>query len=93
MIKSFRDPDTQELWETGRSRRIAAIIRRTALKKLAILNWAVDLNDLVFQAGNRLETLQGDRRGQHSIRINERYRLCFIWRNRDAFAVKIVDYH
>ena len=93
MIKSFRDPDTQELWETGRSRRIAATIRRTALKKLAILNWAVDLNDLVVPAGNRLETLQGDRRGQHSIRINERYRLCFIWRNRDAFDVEMVDYH
>ena len=93
MIKSFSDRDTQELWETGKSRRLPATIRRTALKKLAILNWATDLHDLRVPAGNRLEALQADRRGQHSIRINERYRLCFIWRNSDAFEVEIVDYH
>jgi toxin HigB-1 len=93
MIKSFRDRDTQELWETGKNRRIPATIRITALKKLAILNWSTDLNDLAVPAGNRLEALQADRKGQHSIRINDRYRLCFVWRNGDAFEVEIVDYH
>jgi proteic killer suppression protein len=93
MIKSFRDRDTQELWETGKNRRIPATIRITALKKLAILNWSRDLNDLAVPAGNRLEALQADRKGQHSIRINDRYRLCFVWRNGDAFEVEIVDYH
>ena len=93
MIKSFSDRDTQELWETGKSRRIPATIRITALKKLAILNWATELNDLAVPAGNRLEALQADRKGQYSIRINDRYRLCFMWRDGDAFEVEIVDYH
>lgn len=93
MMKSFRDADTQELWQTGRSRRILAKIRMAALKKLAILHWATDLNDLAVPAGNRLEALRGDRKGQHSIRINDRYRLYFLWRNGDAFDVEIVDYH
>lgn len=93
MIKSFRDADTQELWETGKSRRVPASIRWSALKKLAILHWASELNDLVIPARNRLEALRGDRNGQHSIRINDRYRLCFVWRNGDAFDVEIVDYH
>lgn len=93
MMKSFSDRDTQELWETGKSRRVPATVRITALKKLAILNWATDLNDLAVPAGNRLEALKADRKGQHSIRINDRYRLCFIWRNGDAFEVEIVDYH
>lgn len=93
MIKSFGDRDTQELWETGKSRRIPATIRSAALKKLVILNWATDLNDLVIPAGNRLEALKGDRKGQHSMRINDRYRLCFIWTDGDAFEVEIVDYH
>ena len=93
MIKSFNDRDTRNLWETGKSRRIPSTIRITALKKLAILNWATDLNDLAVPAGNRLEALRDDRRGQHSIRINDRYRLRFVWRNGDAFDVEIVDYH
>jgi toxin HigB-1 len=93
MIKSFSGRDTQELWDFGNCRHIPPMIRHTALKKLAILNWATDLNDLVVPAGNRLEALRGDRKGQHSIRINERYRLCFVWRHGDAFDVEIVDYH
>lgn len=93
MIKSFRDPDTEDLWETGKNRRIPATIRLPALKKLAVLHWATELNDLAIPAGNRLEALRGERTGQHSIRINDRYRLCFSWRNGDAFDVEIVDYH
>ena len=93
MIKSFSDRDTQELWETGKSRRLPATIRRTALKKLAILNWATDLHDLRVPAGNRLEALQADRRGQHSIRINDQWRICFRWHDDGPWDVEIVDYH
>ena len=93
MIRSFRDADTQTLWETGKSRRIPPGLRNSALKKLAILHWAISLGDLAVPGGNRLETLAGDRKGQHSIRINERYRLCFTWKDADAHNVEIVDYH
>ena len=93
MIKSFKDTDTQLLWETGKIRRIPASLRTSALKKLAILHWATSLSDLAIPGGNRLEALTGDRRGQHSIRINDQYRLCFVWRNNDALDVEIVDYH
>ena len=93
MIKSFRDADTQLLWETGRSRRIPASIRGTALKKLTILHWATSLSDLAVPGGNRLEALTRDRKGQHSIRINDQYRVCFVWRDGNASNVEIVDYH
>ena len=93
MIKNFRDADTQILWETGRSRRIPATIRVSALKKLAILHWATELADLSVPPGNRLEALTGNRKGQHSIRINDKYRLCFVWLGSDASDVEIVDYH
>ena len=93
MIKSFRDADTQLLWETGRSRRIPASIRVAALKKLTILHWATNLSDLAVPGGNRLEALTRDRKGEHSIRINDQYRLCFVWRDGNASKVEIVDYH
>jgi toxin HigB-1 len=93
MIKSFQDADTQLLWETGKSLRIPASIRVTALKKLAILHWATSLADLAVPGGNHLELLKGDRTGQHSVRTNDQYRLCFVWNNGDASDVEIVDYH
>lgn len=93
MIKNFKDADAQLLWETGKSRRIPSSIRIVALKKLAILHWATTLSDLAVPGGNHLEPLKGDRKGQHSIRINDQYRLCFIWRTGDAHNVEIVDYH
>lgn len=93
MIKSFKDPDTKLLWETGKSRRIPANIRAAALKKLLILQWAVQLSDLAVPGGNHLEALAGNRKGQHSIRINDQYRLCFVWNGGDANDVEIVDYH
>ncbi len=93
MIKSFADADTETLWLTGKSRRIPANIRRTALKKLFILRRALQLSDLAAPPGNRLELLSGDREGQHSIRINSQFRLCFRWRAGDAYDVEIVDYH
>jgi proteic killer suppression protein len=93
MIKSFKDADTELLWQTGKSRRIPANIRRAALKKLTLLHWATSLSDLAVPGGNHLEQLSGNRKDQHSIRINNQYRLCFVWRDRDATGVEIVDYH
>lgn len=93
MIVSFRDADTELLWNTGKSRRIPASIRNTAWKRLAILNAAVELENLKVPPGNQLEALKGDRKGQHSIRINDRYRICFMWRDNGANNVQIVDYH
>ena len=93
MIGSFKGAETKLLWETGRSPRIPSDIRRSALKKLAILHWATSLADLAVPGGNRLEALAGNRKGQHSIRINDQYRLCFVWRDGDASDVEIVDYH
>jgi len=93
MIASFRDPETERLWLSGKSRRLPPDLHRRAFKKLAILNAAVALDNLKVPPGNYLEALRGDRAGQHSIRINDRYRICFEWRNGNAYAVEIVDYH
>jgi proteic killer suppression protein len=93
MIAGFRDPGTESLWATGKSRRIPATIWRTGWKKLAILNAAVELSNLQIPPGNRLEALTKDRRGHHSIRINDQYRVCFRWHQGNAYDVEIVDYH
>lgn len=93
MIASFRDRDTERLWETGTSRALPAVLDRRAFKKLAILNAAMTLVNLTVPPGNRLEALRGERSGQHSIRINDQYRVCFVWRDGNAFDVEIVDYH
>jgi len=95
MIASFRDKgkDTEELWRSGRSRRLPADLERRAFKKLAILNAAITLENLKVPPGNYLEALRGNRAGQHSIRLNDQYRVCFVWRNGNAFEVEIVDYH
>jgi len=83
MIASFRDKETEKLWLSGKSRRLPADLQLRAFKKLAILNAAITL----------LETLRGNRAGQHSIRVNDQYRVCFVWRDGNAFEVEIVDYH
>jgi proteic killer suppression protein len=93
VIKSFADADTETLWLTGKSRRIPANIRSSALKKISVLDSAESLPDLFWPPGNRLEALTRDRKGQHSIRINDQYRLCFLWREGHAFEVEVVDYH
>jgi len=93
VIRSFADADTQLLWETGKTHRIPANLRKTALKKLLLLRRAVELSDLEAPPGNRLEALKGDRKGQHSIRINDQFRICFVWSRGDAYDVEIVDYH
>jgi proteic killer suppression protein len=93
VIKSFADADTELLWDTGKSRRIPANLRTSALKKIAQLDSAERLEDLWFPPGNRLEVLTKDRKGQHSIRINDQFRLCFAWSEGMAYDVEIVDYH
>ena len=93
MIASFKDAETQKLFELGRSPRLPSTIQRVALRKLNALHFAINLNDLRVPAGNRLEALSGDRDGQHSIRINDQYRVCFVWEEDRAYEVEIVDYH
>ena len=93
MIVSFRDKETERLWLSGWSRRLPADLQRRAFKKLAILNAAVTLDNLKVPPGNQLEALRGSRTGQHSIRVNDQYRACLVWRDGNAFEVEIVDYH
>ncbi len=93
MIESWKDRDAKLLFDTGKSRRIPAGLRTVAEKKLLILNAAVELSELLIPPGNRLEALKGDRMGRHSVRINDQYRICFVWKNGSAHEVEIVDYH
>ena len=92
VIRSFASKETQSLYEGGASRRFEAI-RRQAIKRLDRLASAQSLADLAALPGNRLESLAGDRKGQHSIRINDQWRVCFVWRADGAYEVEIVDYH
>jgi proteic killer suppression protein len=93
MIVSFRDPETERLWLTGKSRRLPPTLHLRVFKKLAILNASVALDNLRVPPGNHLEALHGNRAGQHSIRINDQYRVCFVWRAGNTIDVEIVDYH
>ena len=93
MLASFRDRETATVWDGRRSRRLPADIQAVALRKLRLINNAGRLEDLRVPPGNRLEALQGERRGQHSIRINDQWRICFVWRDGNAHQVEIVDYH
>lgn len=92
MIKSFRSADTERLFRRERVKRFEAI-ERGAQRKLEMLSAAKELRDLAAVQGNRLEKLRGDREGQHSIRINDRWRVCFVWQDGDATDVEIADYH
>jgi toxin HigB-1 len=92
VIRSFRGRDAAALFH-GRVTRRFASVARVVQRKLAQLHAATRLDDLRVFPGNRLEELKGDRRGQHSIRINDQYRICFVWRDGDAEQVEVVDYH
>ena len=92
MIKSFRSKDAEQLFKRERVKRFRNI-ERVARRKLEMLDAATTLGDLRALPGNRLEELVGDRKGQHSIRINDQFRICFIWREGNAEQVEIVDYH
>ena len=93
MIRSFACSDTARLFNRERPKRFPQSIHRVGLRKLRMLHRAKTLEDLRVPPGNRLEALKGDRKGQHSIRVNDQYRVCFTWRNNDAYDVEIVDYH
>ena len=93
MIRSFSCPDTAQLFDERRSRAIPSDIQRTALRKLAQLHAVTELQQLAVPPGNRLEALKGGRKGQHSIRINDQWRLCFRWTSDGPHDVAIVDYH
>ena len=93
MIQSFRDKDTEKLFRRERSKAVPHDVQRVALRKLAQLDAAAGLQDLKVPPGNRLEALSGDRTGQFSIRINDQWRVCFVWKDGHAHEVEIVDYH
>jgi proteic killer suppression protein len=92
VIKSFRSEETERLYHRRRSKRFQAV-ELVARRKLRQLDSAAELRDLASPPGNRLEALHGDRTGEHSIRINDQWRICFSWREGDAYNVEIVDYH
>ncbi len=93
MIRSFKDKETQKIFERQRSRKLPSEIQQVALRKLRMLNQSSTLQELRIPPANRLERLSGDREDQYSIRINNQWRICFEWQNDDAFNVEIVDYH
>jgi len=93
MIKSFRDAETAKVFDRRFSRRLPGDIQSVALRKLRMLNNAVDVRDLRSPPANRLEKLSGGRQGQDSVRINDQWRICFVWRAGDAYDVEICDYH
>jgi proteic killer suppression protein len=93
MIKTFASKETENLFQREASRALPTDIQRKARQKLEILDAAEKLDDLRVPPGNRLEKLIGNREGQHSIRINQQWRICFRWKNGDGYDVEIVDYH
>ncbi len=93
MIKTFKDEQTQKIYQRQPSRKLPPDIQQVALRKLRMINNATSLIDLRVPPANRLEKLSGDRTSQWSIRINDQWRICFEWRESDAYAVEIVDYH
>jgi proteic killer suppression protein len=93
VIKTFADKVAKAVFEDVPIKGIGHDIRRSARKKLLMLDRAVSLEDLRVPRNNRLETLKGNRAGQHSIRINDQFRVCFVWRDGDAYEVEVTDYH
>lgn len=93
MIQTFGDRETERVWLGGRSRRLPLTIQATALRKLRSLDVARRLADLRAPPSNQLEALTGDRRGQHSIRVNQQWRICFRWIDGHSHDVEICDYH
>ena len=93
VIKTFKDEPTQKIYHRQPSRKLPPDIQQVALRKLRMINNATSLTDLRIPPANRLEKLSGVRTGQWSIRINDQWRICFYWRESDAYDVEIVDYH
>ena len=93
MIQSFKCKETAKIFEIGFSRKFPVDIQKSAIIRLSMLNRSVKLDDLKVPPSNRLEKLYGDKEGQYSIRINDKYRLCFRWMDSNAYDVEITDYH
>lgn len=93
MIRSFACKETEKIWEGVRSRIFPSDMQSRALRKLRMLDAAQNLNDLRVPPSNHLEALKGNRKGQMSIRVNDQWRICFIWQDNEAHDVEIVDYH
>ena len=93
MIKSFKDRDTERIFAREYVRRLPQTLHAVAWRKLAMLHAATRLDSLRVPPGNRLEALKRDRAGQHSVRMDDQWRICFVWKDGDAYEVEIVDYH
>ena len=93
MIRSFKTKDAENIWLGNQIKRYPKEIQNTTRRKLRMMNNASRLLDLLIPPGNRLESLKGNRKGQHSIRINDQIRICFIWKDGDCHEVEIIDYH
>ena len=93
MIRSFADPETQRIWNRDRSRKLPPNIQQRAMRRLTLLDSAASLDELGNLPGNRLHLLKDDRAGQHAISINTQWRICFVWKDGDAYDVEITDYH
>ena len=93
MIKSFKSKETEKVFHRDFSRKLPQNIQKTAYRRLAFLHSATQMKDLLIPPSNQLEKLYRDRLGQHSIRINDQWRVCFRWQDGDAYEVEIVDYH
>lgn len=93
MIKSIKDKETEKIYRREVSLKLPKDIQQVALRKLKMINNAKNINDLRIPPANRLEKLMADREGQYSIRINDQWRICFVWQDGDAYDVEIVDYH
>jgi len=93
MIKSFKCKETAKIFRRERSYKFSMDIQKIALRKITMIHAAISIEDLRIPPGNHLELLKGNRKGQHSIRINNQWRICFIWNKNDALEVEIIDYH
>lgn len=93
MIKTFADRRTQELYVTGKGKRLPPDVAKRAVRKLEYIDLAAQLNDLMVPPGNRLHALEGSRKGQHAISVNDQWRICFRFVNGDAYEVEFCDYH
>ncbi len=93
MIKTFADKETQQLFTTGKSKRLPPDLIKRAIRRLEYINYATPLNDLKVPPSNRLHALEGDREGQYSVSINKQWRICFRFIENDAYDVEITDYH
>lgn len=93
MIRTFGSKDTERIWHEQYVKGVDRAVQRATLRKLELIHAAKDVEDLRIPPGNRLERLAGDRRGQHSIRVNAQWRICFVWTEGEAEHVELVDYH